>query len=38
MIEIKNVSKKYRGNYVVNDVTSEIPEGKITCIIGPNGA
>lgn len=38
MIEIKNVSKKYRGNYVVNDITSEIPEGKITCIIGPNGA
>jgi len=38
MIEIKNVSKKYIGDYVVNDVTSEIPEGKITCIIGPNGA
>ncbi|MGL6066930.1 MAG: ABC transporter ATP-binding protein [Cetobacterium sp.] len=38
MIEIKNVSKKYRGKYVVNDVSTDIPEGKITCIIGPNGA
>ncbi|MGL4687868.1 MAG: ABC transporter ATP-binding protein, partial [Fusobacteriaceae bacterium] len=38
MIEIKNVSKKYRAKYVVNKVTTNIPEGKITCIIGPNGA
>lgn len=38
MIEIKNISKKYRENYVVKDVTTEIPEEKITCIIGPNGA
>ncbi|MGL5356842.1 MAG: ABC transporter ATP-binding protein [Cetobacterium sp.] len=38
MIKIKNVSKKYRGKYVVNDVSTDIPEGKITCIIGPNGA
>ena len=38
MIEIKNISKKYRENYVVKDVTTEIPEEKITCIIGTNGA
>lgn len=38
MIEIKNISKKYRGKYVVKDVSAIFPEGKITCIIGPNGA
>ena len=38
MIEIKNVSKSYRSKFVVESVTTDIPEGKITCIIGPNGA
>ncbi|MGL5357169.1 MAG: ABC transporter ATP-binding protein [Cetobacterium sp.] len=38
MIEIKNVNKKYRSKYVVNNVSAVIPEGKITSIIGPNGA
>lgn len=38
MIEIKNVSKSYRLKFVVENVTTDIPEGKITCIIGPNGA
>ena len=38
MIEIKNVSKSYRSKFVVENVTTDIPEGKITCIIGPNGA
>ncbi|MGL4988375.1 MAG: ABC transporter ATP-binding protein [Cetobacterium sp.] len=38
MIEIKNVNKKYRSKYVVNNVSAIIPEGKITSIIGPNGA
>ncbi|MGL5638947.1 MAG: ABC transporter ATP-binding protein [Cetobacterium sp.] len=38
MIEIKNCSKSYRSKFVVDDVTTDIPAGKITCIIGPNGA
>lgn len=38
MIEIKNLSKKYKDKYVVDNVTTTFPEGKITCIIGPNGA
>ena len=33
MIEIKGLSKKYRSKYVVKDVTTEFPDGKITCCL-----
>ena len=38
MIELKNISKTYQGNQVLNDISLLIPENSITGIIGPNGA
>lgn len=38
MIEVKNVSKKYGTQTVVNDVSVKLKRGKITSFIGPNGA
>ncbi|MGL4533455.1 MAG: ABC transporter ATP-binding protein [Fusobacteriaceae bacterium] len=38
MIKVENISKKYGENIVVDNVSLEIPQGKITSIIGPNGA
>ncbi|WP_438348704.1 ABC transporter ATP-binding protein [Paenibacillus sp. FA6] len=38
MIEVRNVSKKYDGKPVVDQVSVQIPKGTITSFIGPNGA
>nr|WP_054738953.1 ABC transporter ATP-binding protein [Cellulosilyticum ruminicola] len=38
MIQVKNISKMYDSKKVVDNVSLEIPEGKITSFIGPNGA
>jgi ABC-2 type transport system ATP-binding protein len=38
MIEVRNVSKSYGGQAVLDDVSCVIPAGGITSIIGPNGA
>ncbi|RFU63834.1 iron ABC transporter ATP-binding protein [Peribacillus glennii] len=38
MVEVRNVSKQYGNKYVVENVSLEIPKGKITSFIGPNGA
>lgn len=39
MIEIKNISKKYKKNKkVINDVNLEIKDGEIFGFLGPNGA
>ncbi|MGM9534684.1 MAG: ABC transporter ATP-binding protein [Intestinibacter sp.] len=35
---VRDLSKKYDGNPVVNSVSFEIPKGKVTSFIGPNGA
>lgn len=37
MIEVKNVSKRYRKVKALNDISFTIEEGKITCILGING-
>lgn len=37
MIEVKNVVKKYKRIKALDDVTFNIHEGKITCILGTNG-
>lgn len=37
-MKIDRIIKKYNGKPVVNDVTFEIPKGKVTSFIGPNGA
>jgi ABC-type enterochelin transport system, ATPase component len=38
MIEIKNISKKYGEQLVLDAVTTTIKKGSITSFIGPNGA
>ena len=38
MIEVKNISKAYGNKKVVDNVSLNIQEGKITSFIGPNGA
>ena len=39
MIEIKNISKKYKKNKkVINDINLEIKDGEIFGFLGPNGA
>ena len=38
MIQVKSISKKYGNKKVVDNVSLDIMEGKITSFIGPNGA
>ena len=38
MIEVKNITKSYGNKKVVDNVSLNIQEGKITSFIGPNGA
>ncbi len=38
MIELRNVTKRYGQNAVVDDVSTTIHKGHITSLIGPNGA
>jgi ABC-2 type transport system ATP-binding protein len=38
MIEAKNLSKKYKKKYAVNDVSFTVETGKVTGFLGPNGA
>src|SRR5690606_28851169 len=38
MIEVKSVSKRYGDRIILDELSLEIPKGKITSLIGPNGA
>jgi iron complex transport system ATP-binding protein len=38
MIEIKNLSVRYRDFYALNQIDLDIPRGTWTCLVGPNGA
>lgn len=38
MIRIQNLEKRYDERAVVDDVTVELPAGKVVAMIGPNGA
>ena len=38
MLEIKNLSKQFDGNYVLNNVSMTIEFGKIYGLIGANGS
>ena len=38
MIKVRNVTKTYGNKNVVDQVSVNIPKGKITSFIGPNGA
>lgn len=37
MINVNNITAGYQKKVVLNNVSLEIPENEITCIIGPNG-
>ena len=38
LLEMKNVTKKFKGLVAVNDVSLHVEQGEIISIIGPNGA
>jgi len=38
MLEVRNISKSFRGLRAVQDVSFAVPEGAIVGLIGPNGA
>jgi len=38
MLEVRNLSKSFRGLKAVSDASFEVPEGGINALIGPNGA
>ena len=38
MLEVRNVSKSFRGLRAVHDASFEVPAGSINALIGPNGA
>jgi len=38
MLEVRNISKSFRGLKAVSDASFEIPAGSINALIGPNGA
>ena len=38
MLEVRNLSKSFRGLKAVSNASFEIPEGSINALIGPNGA
>ena len=37
MLEVHNLYAGYDGRNILQDVSLQIPEGKITMMIGPNG-
>jgi lipopolysaccharide export system ATP-binding protein len=38
VLEVKNISKTYRGRAVVHDVTVHLEQGRVVGLLGPNGA
>jgi len=38
MLDVRNVSKSFRGLRAVREVSFEVPQGSINALIGPNGA
>lgn len=38
MLELKNVTKSYNGNVILNDMSLNVQEGEIVSILGPSGS
>jgi len=38
MIDVRGVTKRYRGSAAVDDVSFVAPPGQVTGFLGPNGA
>lgn len=38
VLEVRGLTKSFGGNKAVNDLSFDLPRGKITALIGPNGA
>ncbi|MBW1605802.1 amino acid ABC transporter ATP-binding protein [Lactobacillus sp. Sy-1] len=38
MLELKNITKKYGNRTIINDLTANIKDNEIMCIVGPSGA
>ena len=38
VIEIKNLTKKYKNNQAINDISFEVKKGEILGLLGPNGS
>ena len=38
VIRTENLTKHYRRNQALRDVTFEVPEGSVFALVGPNGA
>ena len=36
-LEIKNLTRRYDGRHVVNDVSLRVMPGHVTCLLGPSG-
>jgi urea transport system ATP-binding protein len=37
MLEISNLNQYYGGSHILRDVSVEVPDGKVTCLLGRNG-
>lgn len=38
VIEVKNLQKKFKDNIVLKDITEQVNQGQVICVIGPSGA
>mgnify|MGYP004705420101 CR=1 FL=1 len=38
VIEIKGLQKKYDDTVVLKDITEDVKQGEVICVIGPSGA
>jgi multiple sugar transport system ATP-binding protein len=36
-VSVKNLTKKFGNTFAVNDITLELPDGKLTVLVGPSG-
>ena len=38
MIEIKNISKRFKKQYALKDISATFHKGQVVSLIGPNGS